>query len=62
MTDGDARPSPTVPLALRHQGGVVYSRLPTDLRLRDIRAALSTVAGSAWEIHGVDEWDEGGEW
>jgi hypothetical protein len=40
---------------------VAHYRLPSYLRLRDIHAALSTVAGSAWEIHGVDEWDEGGE-
>jgi hypothetical protein len=55
------RPPPTVPLVVRWYGGVAHSRLPSDLRLRDIHAALSTVAGSAWEIHGVDEWDEGGE-
>jgi hypothetical protein len=55
------RPTPTVRLVVRLCGGVAHSSLPSDLRLRDVHAALSAVAGSAWEIHGVDEWDEGGE-
>jgi hypothetical protein len=55
------RRPPTVPLVVRFYGSVARSRLPSDLRLRDIRSALSAVAGYSWEIHAVDEWDEGGE-